>query len=146
MRTAMSPQLRRIYYYAPRSVPSCHSRRGPAFHSSFGICHYAPRVSYVSVRHLPGSCLIYIFFPPSYIYNCRRTFLSSESLFVYLTELRASQCTYNGVYMRTAIGNLDFSLTVLRLFDRLRLFSSRFLFTPVMSQSFVARIFFRSWS
>ncbi|KAH9962747.1 hypothetical protein BGW80DRAFT_1180539, partial [Lactifluus volemus] len=36
-----------------------------------------------------------------------------------LTELRASQRTYNGVYMRTAIRNLGFSLTVLRLFDRL---------------------------
>ncbi|KAH9957467.1 hypothetical protein BGW80DRAFT_1381391, partial [Lactifluus volemus] len=36
-----------------------------------------------------------------------------------LTELRASQRTYNGAYMRTALGNLGFSLTVLRLFDRL---------------------------
>jgi len=35
-----------------------------------------------------------------------------------LIELRASQRTYNGAYVRTALGNLGFSLTVLRLFDR----------------------------
>jgi len=35
-----------------------------------------------------------------------------------LVELRASQRTYNGAYVRTALGILGYSLTVLRLFDR----------------------------
>jgi hypothetical protein len=35
-----------------------------------------------------------------------------------LVELRASQRTYNGAYVRTALGTLGYSLTVLRLFDR----------------------------
>ncbi|KAH9962751.1 hypothetical protein BGW80DRAFT_1354356 [Lactifluus volemus] len=43
--------------------------------------------------------------------------------------------------MRTALGNLGFSLTVLRLFDHLfyrgASFLISFLFTPVMSQSFI---------
>jgi hypothetical protein len=36
-----------------------------------------------------------------------------------LVELRASQRTYNGAYMRTALGILGYSLTILRLFDRM---------------------------
>ncbi|KAH9965127.1 hypothetical protein BGW80DRAFT_761227 [Lactifluus volemus] len=43
-------------------------------------------------------------------------FVADEDL---LTELRASQRTFNGAYMRTALGNMGFSLTVLRLFGRL---------------------------
>ncbi|KAH9964164.1 hypothetical protein BC827DRAFT_1128202, partial [Russula dissimulans] len=35
-----------------------------------------------------------------------------------LVELRAHQRTYDGAYMRTALGTLGYSLTVLRLFDR----------------------------
>ncbi|KAI0275276.1 hypothetical protein BC834DRAFT_965682 [Gloeopeniophorella convolvens] len=35
-----------------------------------------------------------------------------------LVEVRARQRTYNGAYARTALGNLGYSLTVLRLFDR----------------------------
>ncbi len=35
-----------------------------------------------------------------------------------LVELRAHQRTYNGAYVRTALGILGYSLTVLRLFDR----------------------------
>lgn len=35
-----------------------------------------------------------------------------------LVELRAHQRTYKGAYMRTALGVLGYSLTVLRLFDR----------------------------
>ena len=34
-----------------------------------------------------------------------------------LIELRAPQRTYNRVYVRTALGNLGYSLTVLKLFD-----------------------------
>ncbi|KAH9996052.1 hypothetical protein BJV77DRAFT_1059569 [Russula vinacea] len=36
-----------------------------------------------------------------------------------LVELRAHQRTYNGAYQRTALGILGYSLTVLRLFDRM---------------------------
>ncbi|KAI0285505.1 hypothetical protein BGY98DRAFT_369776 [Russula aff. rugulosa BPL654] len=35
-----------------------------------------------------------------------------------LVELRAHQRTYNGAYVRTALGILGFALAVLRLFDR----------------------------
>ncbi|KAI0308352.1 hypothetical protein B0F90DRAFT_1682083 [Multifurca ochricompacta] len=35
-----------------------------------------------------------------------------------LVELRARQRTYNGAYGRTVLGNLGYSLTVLRLFNR----------------------------
>ncbi|KAH9065593.1 hypothetical protein EDB87DRAFT_1591917 [Lactarius vividus] len=35
-----------------------------------------------------------------------------------LVELRARQRTFNGAYTRTALGNLGYSLAVLRLFDR----------------------------
>ncbi|KAN0111563.1 hypothetical protein V8E52_008301 [Russula decolorans] len=35
-----------------------------------------------------------------------------------LVELRAHQRTYNGAYVRTALGILGYSLAVLRLFDR----------------------------
>lgn len=35
-----------------------------------------------------------------------------------LVELRARQRTFNGAYLRTALVNLGYSLTVLRLFDR----------------------------
>ncbi|KAI0287726.1 hypothetical protein BC826DRAFT_1042730 [Russula brevipes] len=35
-----------------------------------------------------------------------------------LVELRAHQRTYNGAYMRSALGVLGYSLAVLRLFDR----------------------------
>jgi len=35
-----------------------------------------------------------------------------------LVELRASQRTYNGAYVRTALGILGYALTVLRLFGR----------------------------
>jgi len=34
-----------------------------------------------------------------------------------LVELRAHQRTYNGAYVRTALGILGYSLAVLRLFD-----------------------------
>jgi len=35
-----------------------------------------------------------------------------------LVEIRARQRTFHGAYSRTAIGNLSYSLAVLRLFDR----------------------------
>ncbi|KIY67624.1 hypothetical protein CYLTODRAFT_490460 [Cylindrobasidium torrendii FP15055 ss-10] len=35
-----------------------------------------------------------------------------------LVELRARQRTFHGAYSRTALGNLGYALTVLRLFDR----------------------------
>ena len=34
-----------------------------------------------------------------------------------IVELRARQRTFDGAYRRTAVGNLVYSLTVLRLFD-----------------------------
>lgn len=42
-----------------------------------------------------------------------------------LVEIRARQRTFDGAYRRTAIGNLGYSLTVLRLFDR-RFYQSMF--------------------
>lgn len=35
-----------------------------------------------------------------------------------LVEIRARQRTFEGAYARTALGNLGYSLTVLKLFDR----------------------------
>ncbi|KAF8889102.1 hypothetical protein BD779DRAFT_1611186 [Infundibulicybe gibba] len=35
-----------------------------------------------------------------------------------LVELRARQRTFHGAYIRTALGNMGYSLTILRLFDR----------------------------
>ncbi|KAJ8072968.1 hypothetical protein PM082_019831 [Marasmius tenuissimus] len=35
-----------------------------------------------------------------------------------LVEVRARQRTFNGAYGRTALGNLGYSLTILRLFDK----------------------------
>ncbi|ESK93333.1 hypothetical protein Moror_14539, partial [Moniliophthora roreri MCA 2997] len=35
-----------------------------------------------------------------------------------LVELRARQRTFNGAYARTALGNIGYSLTILKLFDR----------------------------
>ncbi|KAI9508359.1 hypothetical protein F5148DRAFT_1275780 [Russula earlei] len=46
----------------------------------------------------------------------RRSFICADV--GQLVELRAHQRTYDGAYMRTALGMLGYSLTVLRLFDR----------------------------
>lgn len=45
-----------------------------------------------------------------------------------LVEIRARQRTFEGAYARTALGNLGYSLTVLKLFDR-RFYRSMTLYT-----------------
>jgi hypothetical protein len=35
-----------------------------------------------------------------------------------LVELRARQRTFGGAYSRTALGNLGYALTILKIFDR----------------------------
>lgn len=44
-----------------------------------------------------------------------------------LVEVRARQRTFNGAYARTALGNLGYSLTILKLFDRRFYRSAHFL-------------------
>ncbi|EJF60169.1 hypothetical protein BD309DRAFT_973852 [Dichomitus squalens] len=53
-----------------------------------------------------------------------------------LVELRARQRTFDGAYSRTAMGNLGYALTILRLFDR-RFYKIGVLYTASAGMIFV---------
>ncbi|KIY44864.1 hypothetical protein FISHEDRAFT_13338, partial [Fistulina hepatica ATCC 64428] len=59
-----------------------------------------------------------------------------------LTELRARQRTFQGAYSRSALANLGFSLTILRLFDH-RFHGVGLLFA-ILGAAFFVLAFFRS--
>ncbi|RPD77242.1 hypothetical protein L226DRAFT_533250 [Lentinus tigrinus ALCF2SS1-7] len=57
-----------------------------------------------------------------------------------LVELRARSRTFDGAYSRTAISNLGYALTILRLFDR-RFFRIGILYTVMAGLIFVVAFF-----
>ncbi|TFK90919.1 hypothetical protein K466DRAFT_516331 [Polyporus arcularius HHB13444] len=57
-----------------------------------------------------------------------------------LVELRARSRTFDGAYGRTAIGNLGYALTILRLFDR-RFFRIGILYTVLAGLIFIIAFF-----
>ncbi|PAV20417.1 hypothetical protein PNOK_0304400 [Pyrrhoderma noxium] len=61
-----------------------------------------------------------------------------------LVEIRARQRTFGGAYLRTALGILGYSLTVLRLFDK-RFYHIGILYA-VFGFALFATAFFRAFS
>ncbi|KAI1790523.1 hypothetical protein LXA43DRAFT_890811 [Ganoderma leucocontextum] len=57
-----------------------------------------------------------------------------------LVEIRARQRTFDGAYSRSAMGNLGYALTVLRLFDR-RFYKIGILYTALAGVIFVIAFF-----
>ncbi|EJD05603.1 uncharacterized protein FOMMEDRAFT_79127, partial [Fomitiporia mediterranea MF3/22] len=53
-----------------------------------------------------------------------------------LVEIRARQRTFNGAYARTALGNLGYAITVLKLFDR-RFYRIGLLYTILAGMLFI---------
>lgn len=60
-----------------------------------------------------------------------------------LVEIRARQRTFEGAYARTALGNLGYSLTVLKLFDR-RFYRSMTLYTFYYLNLYHTNVFLQS--
>ncbi|TRM63223.1 hypothetical protein BD626DRAFT_495940 [Schizophyllum amplum] len=54
---------------------------------------------------------------PHHFYRGHRSYSFTASDVNELVELRARQRTFHGAYSRTALANLGYSLTILRLFD-----------------------------